>query len=379
MKVLYIGHYRDGNSGWAQAAKGYIMALHRAGVDVVPRALKLNTSEPDLPDTILDLENQSTRGCNVVIQHILPHHMEYSSDFDLNVGLYATETSSFRTSNWPLHLNCMDMAVVINQDMVQVARDSGVDIKLCVVPHAFDTDKFMRSYTPLDIPEIAGDFTFYTIMDLTRRKNLVGLLTAFHLEFRRSEPVSLLIKTGKYGTSIEQCQKEVFNICETVKRNLKLYTSPTCYKPDVVVCQHLSEEDLCRLHKTCNCYVSLSYGEAFNLSVVDALGFGNTPICTRVGGMKDILERGGGYLVDTHPEPVAGVLDTFNDIYTARETWWQADIDSARAQMRRIYELYRIGAAEYTQMREDGIENAMGFSYESVGRFFRKVLEDEMG
>ena len=38
MKVLYIGHYRDG-TGWGNAALNNILSLDAVGIDVVPRAI----------------------------------------------------------------------------------------------------------------------------------------------------------------------------------------------------------------------------------------------------------------------------------------------------------------------------------------------------
>ena len=38
MKVLYIGHYKDG-TGWGGAAIDNILALDAVGVKVVPRAI----------------------------------------------------------------------------------------------------------------------------------------------------------------------------------------------------------------------------------------------------------------------------------------------------------------------------------------------------
>ena len=78
MKVLYVGCYRDG-TGWGNAAIDYILSLDAAGVDVVPRAIKLNNEQVELPSRIVELENKSSSGCDVCIQHILPHFMEYSS------------------------------------------------------------------------------------------------------------------------------------------------------------------------------------------------------------------------------------------------------------------------------------------------------------
>ena len=41
MKVLYLGCYRDG-TGWAHSAIDYILSLDAAGIEVVPRFIKLN-------------------------------------------------------------------------------------------------------------------------------------------------------------------------------------------------------------------------------------------------------------------------------------------------------------------------------------------------
>ena len=85
MRVLYIGCYRDG-TGWGQAAIDYILAMDSVGIDVVPRAVKLNSNIAELPDRILELENKSSRGCNVCIQHVLPHMMDYNGKFEKNIS-----------------------------------------------------------------------------------------------------------------------------------------------------------------------------------------------------------------------------------------------------------------------------------------------------
>ena len=72
MKVLYIGHYREG-TGWGRAAIDYILSMDAAGIEVVPRAVKLNDRQPELPPRLLELENQESSGCDVCIQHVLPH------------------------------------------------------------------------------------------------------------------------------------------------------------------------------------------------------------------------------------------------------------------------------------------------------------------
>ena len=113
MKVLYIGVYKDG-TGWAHAAQDYILALDAAGIDVVPRAIKQSSLMAEVPDRILELEKKSAHGCNVVIQNVLPHMMEYSGGFEKNIGLYFTETDGYRESSWPGKLSLMDELWVPN-------------------------------------------------------------------------------------------------------------------------------------------------------------------------------------------------------------------------------------------------------------------------
>ena len=87
MKVLYIGCYRDG-TGWAQAAVDYILSMDAAGIDVVPRPVKLNERKPELPQRILELEKKSDKNCDVCVQHVLPHMLDYNGRFKKNIILY---------------------------------------------------------------------------------------------------------------------------------------------------------------------------------------------------------------------------------------------------------------------------------------------------
>ena len=95
MKVLFVGHYREG-TGWGNAAIDYILAMDSAGIDVVCRPIKLNSRNVDLPERILELENKSSSGSDVCIQNVLPHHMDYNGRFKKNIALYFIETSSFQ-------------------------------------------------------------------------------------------------------------------------------------------------------------------------------------------------------------------------------------------------------------------------------------------
>ena len=386
MKVLYIGHYREG-TGWGRAATDYILAMDSVGISVVPRAVKLNDRQIQLPQKLLELENEDSVGCDICIQHVLPHLMDFNPRFKKNIALYATETSNFISSTWPRRINTMDEAWVINEQMANASKDSGVTIPITVMPHATDFEKFAQRHKKINLPVPKGNFIFYTIGEFNKRKNLEAFVTAFHLEFERNEPVSILIKTNKHGLSPDQCAEQVQNLCNEIKTGLKLYPSPNDYKEDFIITDYLSDIDLERIHQSCHCFVISSYGEAWCIPAFDAMGFGNTPICTNVGGMADFIEHtvidpktlqrswtSSGILVDGRWEPVSGATDTLSDLFTGKEDWYSVDINDLRQTMRKIYTLYQESDPEYSKMKQQGLVHALEYSHENIGNKIREAL-----
>jgi len=377
MKLLYIGVYRDG-TGWGQAAIDYMLSLDAAGVEVVARPLKLNATQHEPPARILELEAREARGCDVVVQHVLPHQMDFDGHFASNVALYASETSNFKDSAWASRLNCMDKALVINRQMVDAARTSGVTIPVSVVPHATNIERFMQSYEPLDILKPyreTGDFLFYFVGELVRRKNLSALIQAFHLEFDPSEPVQLVIKTNQSGVSKDDVEARVRILATEMKEGLKLHGGrPEFYKEEVLVLDRLTDHGILRLHSACDCFVMPSYGEAWCLPAFDAMAMGRTPIVTACTGFLDYLSDCQGWLVPARQEPVCGATDTFSDLFTGNEQWWSIDVPCLRRAMREAYSNKELRISKGV----NGVERAHDFTYHNVGHTMRRLLDGEL-
>ena len=373
MKVLYIGVYRDG-TGWGQAAIDYILALDAAGIEVVPRPLKLSNSHHTPPERIRELEKRSSAGCDVVIQHILPHQMEFDGRFSKNIALFASETDSFRWSHWPERLNLMDEVWCINRQQKAATYGSGVKRPVRVVPHATDITRFQKQHKPLERlrRELDGGFTFYTIGELVRRKNLPALIKAFHLEFSPSEPVNLVIKATKPGFSADETAKHIGAMCDEIKSGLKLYRRLETYHREIIITERFSDEDLLRLHASCDCFVCPSFGEAWCIPAFDAMAMGKTPIVTNCGGFSDYLTLDCGWLVNCRPEPVFGEKDTFQDLFVGHEQWSLVNINHLRACMRTTYENEKL--RKY--MAEAGIDRAYDYTYERIGSVMKGLLEE---
>ena len=367
MKVLFIGVYKDG-TGWGNAAQSYILALDAAGVDVVPRPVKLNNADAEVPQRILDLEGKNTKGCDVVIQNVLPHHMEYNSAFKKNIGIYFTETTHFKNSGWPQKLNFMDELWVCNEQMSCAANSSGVNTPINIVHVPSYIDKYKREYETIDFGFDGERFIFYFVGEIIRRKNIVALLKAFHLEFSTNEPVELVIKGNLSGSDPEETRHHIEEICNQIKTNLKLYPSPSDYKQETIITDAVSNDHIMRIHATCDCFVAPSFGEAWCIPAFDAMCMGNTPIVNDCTGLREFVNDENGWLVSNTTEPVFGMTSGFDDLYVGNEDWWGVHIGDLRKCMREAY------ANDQSDKRKACLKRRDGFSYKNIGQKMKELL-----
>jgi len=372
MKILYIGCYRDG-TGWAHAAENYILSLDAAGIEVVPRFVKLNEMTPEIHPRIEELESNDDKNCDIVIQHVLPHHMDYNGNFEKNIALYVTETSHCKNTTWPERIGLMDEAWVPNSFMAkEMASTSLISTPHHIVPHAFDINKYQEEYTPLEMPILKDKFVFYYIGEISRRKNLGGILTAFHLEFKPEEDVGILLKAYLPGKSPEESENHLSEFCDKIKEGLKLYPNKSLYHSEIFITQYLKQQQIMQIHTTCDCFVSSSFGEAWGIPIFDAMAMGKTPICTNSGGPKDFI-NGGGYLIDSRKEPCFGTTDTFSEVYVGNEDWDSPSINEIRKSMRLAFE----NKKDKEKRSSRGVENSYKYSHVNVGNKMLAILNGE--
>ena len=374
LKVLFIGAFKDG-TGWGNAAQNYILALDSVGITVVPRAIKLNDrTNAYIPSRILELEENDEQGSDVCIQHVIPDMMEPRGCFDVNVGAFMCETTHFRNTKWSRSLNMMDQVWATNDDMSMAAWRSGVKAPITVVPLCFDVSKYSQPYNPYPIPEPNDKFVFYTIGELIRRKNLTALLRAFHLEFKPREPVSLLIKGHMPGASQMESHRIAKSIIEDIKRGLRLYPNETDYHNEIIITQWLSDEEVMRLHKTGDCFVLPSYGEAWCIPGFEAMAIGNPVILSGEGGPESYIDDEiNGLLIDGRYEPVLIRPEEvpLPDIWVGNEDWFSVNINTLRGHMRNVYENKKLRE----RLSSNGIDKAYEYSHQVVGQKMKNLLE----
>jgi glycosyltransferase involved in cell wall biosynthesis len=371
MKVLFIGNYRD-STGWGNSAIGFLLAMDSVGIDVVPRHIKLNNINGEVSERIKELEAKSDKDCDIVIQHVLPHMLDYSGHFKKNIAICCFETSNFRKTPWASKINTMDELWVLCNQSVKIAKDSGVEIPIKVITPGFDMSKYEQKYKPLDFNDTQGKFKFYFIGEMVRRKNIEALLIAFYTNFTLQDNVCLIIKAGVPGASPEQNAQSIKQLISGVKKGLKLYPSQDMYAMEIGVAANMTNEEIMRLHATCDCFVMPSYGEAFGIPCFESMAMGKVVIANDCGGMSDYLSHSCGVLVKNREQPIFNMLDTFNELGTGHETWSSIDIIELGKEMRRMYENPRI-CKEYSEL---GIDGSYEYSYQNVGGRIKNLLEE---
>ena len=360
MKVLFISNYRDG-TGWAIGSSNIILALDKAGVDIVCRPIKLNQNQPKIPDRLEQLEQKSTDGCDVIIQYVLPHMAVYNGDFKKNIIMYNTETSDFNPTSWMTHINLMDHAFVFSEQSKHASIDSSVTIPISVISHCDDLDKYKNINQKLSFGyEVDNSFKFYWIGEINQRKNLEVLLKAFHTEFNQWENVNLIIKTTN------KTQQQLQEITNKIKGNLKLYPRLEDYNKEIFITGYMDEPSLLTLHNSCDAFVCPSSGETWSYPTFAAYAMGKEIIAPLTGGFTHYLNRSNCWAPETKTERVYGETETFFDLFTGYEEWQEVDMFSLCQQLRDCFENKKKNINPQTEQ----------FDHLEYGKMLKAKLED---
>ena len=261
--------------------------------------------------------------------------------------------------------------IFVPTEYVKQSIPSYVTKPIRIVPHCTDITKFDKKYTKPVIPEIEGTFRFYYVGECSKRKNISDIVRAFHCEFKRHEPVSLILKTSIPGLNPDESAKAIAEDCNRIKTETRLYPNVENYKPEVIITNRLSEEQLFGLHTYCHCFVSTSRAEAWHMGLSDAVGFNNQVVFydSNKVSMYPYLRGQSSGRIPLDSEPCFGYTSSpFSFIGSSRESWLKSDITSLQHQMRLAYE-----NRNSVRPRNRNVDD---YSYEKVGQIMKGLLSE---
>lgn len=347
MKVLYISSYL-GFSGYAAAARGYVRALHKSGVDLVLRYIKYDDGkEYQLEDWDRKLFTRTANDVDVILQHTTPNELAVQPEGKRNakhIGMLATETDLI-SNEWAQSLNRMDAVITFCPMSADAIRNAGVKVPVYVVPHTFEIDQYSADIEPFHtltgLPLEGEDkpCIFYNISQISHKKGIDKLLRAYWGAFQNGENVTLVLK-GYIGQMKRVNEDEqILNFLNEVKDGTRLPTYPRV----LILHDILGEREIQRLHATCDAYVNASNGEGWSLPLFEAAAHGNAVVSTKWGGPEVFLNDHEFYSVRHSIEPVYNMKHSFQYMFTSRENWAEPSVTSMIEQIRLAYKDYQSG------------------------------------
>lgn len=347
-------------TGYSIAAQEYILALKNIDPDVDIKCKFYNKPYLGVSNNrvqqFLALQGKE-QDCidRVNIFHSVPQKFKRPARSLKNIGICIFETLNI-PQEWVTLMNRMDAIITASQFNAGVFKTHGVKIPIHVIPHCFDPKMFHK-----DVSE-SGRYAKTTILAMgtwRQRKNWPLLIKGFYEAFEDKDNVCLLIKTDH----TEFLRKTVEVIKSTTKWKSK-NTAPI-YTESKGIC---SFEDIPRLMKKADIYVSPSMGEGFGLSGLHAMALGIPVVTTKYGGCLEYAKPDlCNYFEPLKYERIANV-DGFPQFRNA--IWPIITVEEIATKLREAVRSYPKEKVEkaYNYVHEN-------FCYLTVGQKFLEVLQ----
>lgn len=348
--IKYIAPMLD-NSGYAKAARGYILALYKQGVPITLAPISFEEAHPNLGDNqalFNSLINKDIQYDTVIIHTTPEFWSKYREEGKINIGYTVWETDALHYT-WPDYINKnVDKVLVPCEWNKDVFVNSGVTVPVEVIPHVvddFDLTKAKGYEFLLSVPD-KDTFLFYNINQWTERKNPLATIKAYWTAFQNDENVGLVLKT--YGSNYSDSEREA--IKSTIKRLKQMIVLPK-YPPIYLILDMLSEDEIIALHKRCHCYIALDRAEGWGMSTSTAGAAGNPVISTGYGGVLQYLNKENSYLVDYVLTPVSGM--PFSPWYLGSMNWAEASATHGSFLAREVYENFDVAKNKGLLLQQD--------------------------
>ena len=353
IKLTYYGHVFDA-SGYGQAARAYVHALHAAGISL----------------SVVDLMNHGRQVQDDLVNSLLGRR--HDADFHLFHGIPPQWARlAFRVRN------AIGMTVWETDTMPAQWRNVLSQVIDVWLPSRFNVETFQPALsTPVfrlphpvvprpvngaavDPASLTGaspsDFVFYSLFEWQDRKGPAEMIRAYFRAFPAENGTLLVLKTNPGAAAIG---------ASTVNQ-LRQETGSTAR---VSLMPHgWSEAQVDALHARGDCYVSLHRGEGWGYPLFEAVARGKPVIATGFSGPLDYLSASAARLVRFD---LASVRQRYV-YYAPQMNWAEPDVDDAA---RLMQEAYAERDEEPDRMAAGAAAVRETYSLERVGHMARERL-----
>lgn len=243
-----------------------------------------------------------------------------------------------------------DAVVVPDNFLIDVYKNSGVQVPVFVIPVPMDLDNLL--VRPLK-SKAKKPFTFGVSATYIDRKNNEKLFDAFIQAFGNNKDFRLKIH-GRY----DDARLGIYKRLLRKKRKLKLTNVEFIKKP-------ISQKEYIEFLESLDCYVSISKGEGFSLTPREAMALGIPSILTDNTGQSTICRSGLVNTVSsTKKVPFYFIKDYLGYCYDCK-------IEDVISSMQEIYNKY----SYYLQLGQKSREWVRQYHLNEVGKLFLSLVK----
>jgi glycosyltransferase involved in cell wall biosynthesis len=355
LSLAYYGYVSD-HSGYGHTARGYVHALHRAGVRV--KVVDLAPGRrPAPPDPLVASLVGRPADADVHLFHgIPPQWARLAFPLKNAVGMTVWETDSM-PSQWRNALNHVkDVWLPCEYNVETFARS--VETPIFRLPHpVFPPRANGDTPDPGRFLDVADDeMVFYAIFEWQDRKGPHATIEAYLAAFTAADRTVLVLKTG--AGAADAAARAVEDARRQSKSDARISLRA----------ERWSEAGIEALHRRGDCYLSLHRGEGWGYPLFEAATRGKPVVATAYSGPLDYLDPEAHGLVRWTPTPVRQPYAYYNP----RMRW--ADPDTAHA-AELLREALENRAAVSARAAEAGARIRERYSLDAVGAAARERLE----
>ncbi len=230
------------------------------------------------------------------------------------------------------------MTIVPEASSFQSWVEAGADpqnIRIC--PLGIDPDLFGVKSTPMPIAMTSGEdiaarqTRFLNLSEIVPRKNQIGLLRSWLLATTADDDAVLVIKAG--GASSADVERVGALLPMLEEETGKSFSDAASV---VLIGEIFADEEMPQLYASATHYISMSFGEGWDLPLMEAAASGLQLIAPNHTAYKTYLNPAIATLLPVRKVPAATV-DGFG-VYFKGASWWEPNLDAAVDAIRRAIE-----------------------------------------
>ncbi|MGI9070789.1 MAG: hypothetical protein ACR2JB_05525 [Bryobacteraceae bacterium] len=336
LKALTVRGPFRGPSGYDHHVREFVRELHRQGIRVqlldVPQWTAAKLPNP-LRDDLFESLDQPVES-NIVLHFTLPTHAQpWRGKRNVNFTMFEASRIPIE---WVRQNQAHDLVILPAESSRHAWIASGVDkerIRLC--PLGIDPSRYLTALEPLELilptgkPVSQYRVRFLNVSELSARKNLIGLLRTWLHATKPADDAVLILKTGAW---VPGAHDEFNAQLDAMQQKLGKRLKDSA--PVLFIRRILAGAEMPKLYRTATHYISMSFGEGWDLAMMEAAATGLKLIAPAHSAYQSYLDPSTARLLTAREVPAVFHGDPATAALFCHANWWEPDETEAVSAIR---------------------------------------------